>query len=102
MSADDFKKELSHIVAEVAFKHATSGGGIAWTIDSMQEAIYSALKKDWEPAITTTNTASLKLPTKVVCIQACSIGKHSDSEWQKGFDIGLSAMYDFISGQLRA
>jgi hypothetical protein len=49
-----------------------------------------------------TNTASLKLPTKVVCIQACSIGKHSDSEWQKGFDIGLSAMYDFISGQLRA
>ena len=62
MSADDFKKELSHIVAEVAFKHATSGGGISWTIDSMQEAIYSALKKDWEPAITTTNTASDAIP----------------------------------------
>jgi hypothetical protein len=55
----------------------------------------------WErikTALQSQGAVANKPPTKVICIQACSLGKHSDSEWQRGFDIGLSAMYDYING----
>jgi hypothetical protein len=65
-------------------------GAQAW---STLKAVVLAQQQTTRPAV--------KLLKKVECVRACSLGKHSDSEWQKGFDIGLSAMYDFIK-QLQA
>jgi hypothetical protein len=70
-------------------------------IDGVTEYERIADKADIKAALKADGKAGKSL-TLATALKAVTLGKRGDSDWQRGFDAGSIAMYEFISMQLRA